>query len=184
MNIDDLKKVRARVVAALTKSRIREALRLMAEAVDADRRFTPLKYKLETIAQTYGFVAKFALSGTDDPSRPTMLTSIHSDILSLLARMARIINTTDSHKLYYSILRTDAHRGEMPDVTSLIANYRSLASQYAMMLFTDPDGLSEEAMKMKKIWSEPRRCSSMPSGRFTRSRPHTAPILPRYSPIR
>ncbi|MCM1109628.1 MAG: tetratricopeptide repeat protein [Clostridium sp.] len=150
MKLKEIDILQSEAADLLRKGQFNRAFDILEEKILAERQFAPLRRDLDHLRETYGYLVRFALAGTDDPSRPAMLASIASSVMAVIASMRRILKGTISPTLYYSTLRTLSLNGEHPDLRALVSRCREAATRRSMALFAGKESDSPEMIALKR----------------------------------
>lgn len=123
------------------------------------------KHQAMRLAETYGYVVSYALSGAADPGRGKMIDTIVRSIKELGRRMRRHADAADRPGLYYSTIRYNKMQpGEA--LPALQARYFDALGRFSMIMLTDPALASDNAKSeksqleniekqwFKKLWTE------------------------------
>lgn len=134
----------------LKRDRIYSALSELEAVVGDDRVFGEIVPQIQSVSETYSYIVKYALAGTEDPTRHQMISYVKARIDTILSGMLRLLKAVDSPALYYSTLRTLRHRHEYDKLDELLNRYKEKSSVYSMALLSDPSGSSQESMRIEK----------------------------------
>lgn len=149
MSKNDLTEQINRINDEVDRGRLYAAMDLADSCIASYALFAPLREQAARLRETYGFVVAYALSGTPDPSRQSMIDATAAGLRTLAARMLRIEKSVDTPSLYFSVVRFEATR---PD-GSPAAFARELlekASRLSMAAFADPEGTSPEFAGLRR----------------------------------
>ncbi len=98
-----------------------EQLRAMAAASGAPWSVTS---DIDTIAESYGYLCRYALDGVDDPSRGELLAEISGDIRRMASAVMRQSEIAASPRQYFSVIRYEALQSDS-SLYDLIDKYKA-----------------------------------------------------------
>ncbi len=106
---------------------------------------------IDNIEESYGYLRQYALDGVEDPGRADMLSDLTAEALRVSAMIMRHVETVDSPRQYFSILRYEAMQPDS-SIIELIHKYSRDYNKYvAATLIHDPSARYESDSLRKSI---------------------------------
>lgn len=104
---------------------------------------------IDTIAESYGYLCRYALDGIDDPSRGDLLADITNDIRRMASAVMRQAEIPSSPRQYFSVIRYEALQPDS-SICDLIDKYKSDYAAFSRDTLTGKNADSSQALARQR----------------------------------
>ncbi len=136
MNSAQYNNLYSRVISALDRHRINEAIASVRNALTEIDDSKIFSQELERIAETYRYMTSYALDGYSDPTRAEQTASIGRRLLKLMNLGRRELQVRENSGLYYSTLRFIRRQPEQT-IKEVVEECIQNVGTYNLMSFND-----------------------------------------------
>lgn len=119
-------------------------LRNMASMVKSSWRFAA---EIDSVADSYGYLRRYALDGVEDPQRNSMLDDIVSRLGSIGGQIVRSSMLSDSPRQYFNIARYEELQSD-GSIRELLSRYADMYAAYSSSSLFGGD--SQDVIKQKR----------------------------------
>ena len=150
IDISNLEIIKGRIGSEIASRHFSSALEQLDSMAQVAGVPWEMRREVSRLKESYGYLRRYALDGTDDPSRERMLADISSGILSTASAIMRHSQIEASPKQYFGVLRYEKMQSDS-SIPGLIGSFMKVNDELSMASLT---GVQQSSAGAKRIRQE------------------------------